>query len=137
MNLKKNTKKIYKKTKVFFLDFLYFNTLIDSTYITFSGNCNYTIQKCNGKTDEDDCQKPEDCYYGKTCRKNQDLVNKCLPPLKEGDPCEVDTDCEIDCGCMKGNCTKYFSLDDWEQTGGLDYYSDFNFCRIEQKLIFY
>ena len=94
-----------------------------------SGNCNYTIQKCNGKSDEDDCQKPEDCYYGKTCRKNQDLVNKCLPPLKEGDPCEVDTDCEIDCGCMKGNCTKYFSLDDWEQTGGLDYYSDFNFCK--------
>ena len=96
-----------------------------------SGNCDYPNQKCFGTPDGDECNKSEQCYYGKTCRKKEttDLTKKCLDPLKEGEECELDTDCEIDSGCMNGNCTKYFSLENFEQTGGLDYNTDFNFCK--------
>ena len=96
-----------------------------------SGKCDYPNQKCIGTFDGDECNKPEECNYGKTCRKklNEDLTKKCIDPLKEGEECELDTDCEINCGCMKGVCTKYFSLENFEQTGGLDYDSDLNFCK--------
>lgn len=104
----------------------------DSIEECISSNCDFFNHVCVGKGDGDGCDKPEDCNYGKTCRKHFELdenFKKCLDPMKEGDKCEVDTDCEINCGCMKGICTQYFSLDNWEQTGGLDYFSDFNFCK--------
>ena len=89
------------------------------------------LEKCVGTDDGDSCNNAFDCNYGKTCRKNNsdDLVSHCLDPLEEGEKCQLDTDCELHCGCMKGICTKYFSLDNYEETGGLDYNSDFNFCK--------
>ena len=94
-----------------------------------SGVC--MIDKCLGKEEGDACNSASDCYYGKTCRKknDDDLGLTCLDPLKEGEKCSIDTDCELDCGCMKGVCTKYFSLENFEETGGLDYNSDFSFCK--------
>ena len=92
-----------------------------------------SLGECMGKSDGSQCNSPSECYYGKTCRKNLTLTDNnlshCLDPLKEGENCEIDTDCEIDCGCMKGICTKYFSLENNEETGGIDYNSDFNFCK--------
>ena len=92
-----------------------------------TGEC--MINKCKGYSDGDQCLSPKYCNFGKTCRKNEKLVYVCLAPLKEGDKCELDTDCELDCGCMKGICTKYFSLDNYAETGGSDYDNDFNFCK--------
>ena len=91
-----------------------------------NGTC--SSGQCLGINDGDPCNYTFQCYYGKTCRKNDDEY-LCLDPLKEGDECEKDTDCDIDCGCMKGLCTKYFSLDNNEDTGGSDYNSDFTFCK--------
>ena len=86
--------------------------------------------KCVGKDDGDYCDFAYQCYYGKTCRKSETDNNKrCLDPLKEGQKCEIDTDCELDYGCRNGTCTKYFSLNNWERTGGKDYGMDFNFCK--------
>ena len=92
-----------------------------------SGYC--SSKKCMGKDEGNPCDSPSQCYYGKTCRKSENASFVCLDPLKEGEQCEIDTDCEIDSGCMKGICTKYFSLENNEETGGLDYNSDFNFCK--------
>ena len=92
-----------------------------------TGEC--MIDKCKGYSDGEQCLSPSYCDYGKTCRKNKNSIYICLDPLKEGDKCELDTDCELDCGCMKGICTKYFSLENFEETGGLDYDADFNFCK--------
>ena len=85
--------------------------------------------KCKGTDDGDKCNYAHECYYGKTCRKDTDGINKCLDPAKEGEKCEIDTDCEISCGCRKGVCTKYFSLENWEQTGGLDFQNDLSLCK--------
>ena len=84
--------------------------------------------KCIGVNDGEKCKNSHDCNYGKTCRKEGD-ENKCLAPVKEGEKCEKDTDCELNCGCKEGKCTKYFSLNNWEKTGGTDYLNDFNFCK--------
>ena len=101
----------------------------NDTYECLSEVC--MSQKCQGKEDGDACNLPSDCNYGKTCRKKleNDTGTFCLNPLKEGEKCIIDTDCELDCGCMKGICTKYFSLENFEETGGLDYKSEFNFCK--------
>ena len=87
--------------------------------------------KCIGVDDGDSCNNAYDCNYGKTCRKEniEENVYKCLDPVKEGEKCEIDTDCELSCGCREGVCTKYFSLENWEKTGGRDYGKDFNFCK--------
>ena len=92
-----------------------------------SGYCN--AYKCNGGGEGDDCQSVVDCIYGKTCRQESKDIYKCLDPVKEGGKCYMDTDCELDYGCREGICTKYFSLDNWEKTGGSDYENDFNFCK--------
>ena len=88
--------------------------------------------KCVGINDGDTCKNSYDCNFGKTCRKEsdkQDALYKCLDPLKEGDKCQLDTDCELNCGCRQGICTKYFSLENWAKTGGKDYGKDFTFCK--------
>ena len=87
--------------------------------------------KCIGVNDGETCKNTHDCNYGKTCRKEklEDNTYKCLNPLKEGGKCEKDTDCELSCGCKEGKCTKYFSLENWEKTGGTDSGNDFNFCK--------
>ena len=92
-----------------------------------SGYCN--AYKCNGGGEGDDCKSVVDCIYGKTCRQESKDIYKCLDPVKEGGKCYMDTDCELDYGCREGICTKYFSLDNWEKTGGSDFENDFNFCK--------
>ena len=85
--------------------------------------------KCKGVADGDPCIYSYDCNYGKTCRKDGENLNKCLDPLKEGEQCEIDTDCELNCGCRNGTCVKYFSLDNWEKTGGKDLGQDLTLCK--------
>ena len=108
---------------------------LPSLYCEDSEECislNCQQNKCIGQSDGGDCTSPSSCNYGKTCRRNletSDSGRKCLDPLKEGERCELDTDCVLECGCMKNICTKYFSLDNNESTGGTDYNSDFNFCK--------
>ena len=116
----------------------------DKSYLPFkklpSLPCNDSIEcmsnkcvafKCVASQDGDTCENSYDCNYGKTCRKNnkESNIKKCLDPLKEGEKCEIDTDCEINLGCRNGICTKYFSLDNFEKTGGNDYGKDFTFCK--------
>ena len=96
----------------------------------FSLNCHNDV--CQGKSDGSECSSPFECNYGRTCRRNLNeaiSTSKCLEPVKEGEKCELDTDCVLECGCLNGICTKYFSLDNNEKTNGLDYGSDFNFCK--------
>ena len=84
--------------------------------------------QCQGIKDGDSCHFSYECYYGKTCRK-EGKIYKCLDPVKEGEKCEIDTDCEINCGCKNGKCTKYFSLNNWEKTDGKDFGQDLNLCK--------
>ena len=66
--------------------------------------------KCFGTKDGDTCIYPQDCNYGKTCRKESDkekALYKCLDPLKEGCKCELDTDCELNWRFRERICTKY------------------------------
>ena len=94
-----------------------------------SNKCSSNV--CQGVSDNQKCTAPSDCNYGKTCRKdsNDNNIYKCLDPLKKDEKCEIDTDCEIGYGCSKGICTEYFSLENWEKTGGRDYGNDLNFCK--------
>ena len=92
-----------------------------------SGQCSDS-KTCIGIKEGQTCNLPSDCEYGLTCRiENTD--KKCLKPLNEGEQCQAETDCTNNCGCMNGKCAKYFSLNDFEETGGSDYYSDLTFCK--------
>ena len=91
-----------------------------------SENCKEDI--CVGKLEGETCFSVEDCEYGYTCRKDKDGVYKCLDPITTGNKCDYDTDCVNESGCLNNICTKYFSLENNQQSRDLNN-GELSFCK--------
>lgn len=70
--------------------------------------------KCVGLDLDLACNHQGECVIGSVCRTNSTEIEDkfCLVPLKEGENCTEDEDCENSSGCLNGKCTKYFSQED-------------------------
>jgi hypothetical protein len=70
--------------------------------------------KCVGREIDEECGHHGECVIGDVCRKKsaEDEKQFCLKPLKEGENCIEDEECEYTCGCHEGKCTKYFTVED-------------------------
>ena len=81
----------------------------------FSNKCNNN--RCEGVKEGNICNYTFDCEYGKVCREIDNNNKICTNPLKENEGCNDDSECDLNYGCYKGNCTKYFSLKEGEFIG--------------------
>ena len=84
--------------------------------------------KCVGRYEREKCSAVTDCVYGYTCRKDNDNIYKCLRPITTGNKCEYDTDCVNESGCLNNICTKYFSLENNQQSKDLNN-QELSFCK--------
>ena len=91
-----------------------------------SNKCNGN--KCLGKYKGEKCSSVEECVYGYTCRKDTDNNYKCLDPITTGNKCDYDTDCINESGCLNNICTKYFSLENNQQSKDLNN-EELSFCK--------
>ena len=85
-------------------------------------------QKCEGKYLQERCNSVSDCVYGLTCRKNSNNEFRCLEPITTGNKCDYDTDCVGESGCLNNICTKYFSLENYQQSRNL-INEELSFCK--------
>lgn len=79
-----------------------------------SGHC--LGNQCVGKYINEKCSTVSDCVYGLTCRKDTNNEYKCLDPITTGNKCDYDTDCVLESGCLNNICTKYYSLENNQQS---------------------
>ena len=84
--------------------------------------------KCLGKYEGEKCSSVTDCVYGYTCRKDSENNFRCLKPITTGNKCELDTDCVGDSGCLNNICTKYFSIDNNQQSRDM-LNGELSFCK--------
>ena len=83
---------------------------------------------CLGSFKGEECNSVIDCVYGYTCRKDSENVYRCLDPITTGNKCIYDTDCVRESGCLNGICTKYYSLENNQQSS-YQIYEELSFCK--------
>ena len=98
----------------------------DSPEDCLSGKC--ISNQCVGNYKGDACNSAADCIYGLTCRKDSENVFRCLEPITTGNKCDYDTDCVGESGCLNNICTKYFSIDNNQQSRDL-LNEELSFCK--------
>lgn len=81
---------------------------IPGEYCYYDSNChssNCLNFYCEGKAKNSICKSHIDCNKGLVC-----LNRHCSLPLKEGDKCNDDYECDLNLGCLYNKCTRYYSL---------------------------